>query len=120
MTTNETSGDAVAPVLDLAALESRCLGNLALVERVLRKFESQLELDLNLLEQALNTGDLEVFASVAHRIKGMSANVEAKPLSSCAARAEQFAREKLIEPLADCLTRMRADCSRLADAARTG
>ena len=67
--------EAEAPVVDLEALKRRCLGNTDLVARVLKKFAIQLDNDLAELAKALSGSDAESFALVAHRIKGMSANI---------------------------------------------
>jgi HPt (histidine-containing phosphotransfer) domain-containing protein len=102
-------------IFDLEALKSRCLGNLELVERVLKSFATQLDADLEKLERALGANDLAAFASVAHRIKGMSANVEARSLCEHASRAEQRALENGPAELPADLARMRGDRDRLAD-----
>jgi HPt (histidine-containing phosphotransfer) domain-containing protein len=69
------------------------LGNLNLVERVLSKFSTQLDADVDALEEAYRSGDTETFALVAHRIKGMSANVEARSLHASAVAAERAAKD---------------------------
>jgi HPt (histidine-containing phosphotransfer) domain-containing protein len=93
-------------VIDLASLETRCLGNVQLVERVLQKFTVQLEGDLATLQQALETRDADAFRATAHRLKGMSANVEAWPLHQCAKEAEELAASKDVDDLAETLERL--------------
>jgi HPt (histidine-containing phosphotransfer) domain-containing protein len=112
---NEHAVETDREVLDFESLKARCLGNLDLVERVLNKFTSQLDADLERLEQALLAHDTSAFASVAHRIKGMSANVEARCLHSRAVVAEECARHNHEEGLMDHLERMRDERSRLAE-----
>jgi HPt (histidine-containing phosphotransfer) domain-containing protein len=102
--------------LDLAALQARCLGKLDLVERVLQTFNEQLDADLEKLEQALAAEDVAMFAQVAHRIKGMSANTEAHQIAREAAIAEQKAREKVIGDLPQHVQRLKADRARFAAA----
>jgi HPt (histidine-containing phosphotransfer) domain-containing protein len=102
--------------LDLAALEARCLGKLDLVERVLQTFNHQLDADLEKLEQALAVGDVDTFAQVAHRIKGMSANTEARQIAREAAIAEQKAREKALADLPQHIERLRDNRARFAAA----
>lgn len=102
-------------VVDLEALKKRCLGNLDLVERVLRKFNAQLDSDLTELERAVASHDTQSFAMVAHRIKGMSANVEARDLYRDAALAEQHALECCVEELPHHLQRIRAERVRIAE-----
>jgi HPt (histidine-containing phosphotransfer) domain-containing protein len=102
-------------VIDVEALKRRCLGNLDLVQRVLKKFATQLKSDLAELERAARTGDAETFALVAHRVKGMSANVEARELNRQAAAAEQCALARVVSELPQCLERMQQEHARVAE-----
>ena len=95
------------PVIDLEGLKARCLGNLNLVERVLAKFTVQLDTDLAALEQAVLEGDIDSAAQVAHRIKGMSANVEARDLFQSAMTIERLAKDACVSELPEQLARMR-------------
>jgi HPt (histidine-containing phosphotransfer) domain-containing protein len=99
------SAQESALLIDLEALAARCLGNAQLVERVLAKFTVQLETDLVRLEKALEAGDTQAFRAVAHRLKGMSANVEAWPLHACAKEAEELALRDEVDELAAQLQR---------------
>jgi HPt (histidine-containing phosphotransfer) domain-containing protein len=96
-------------------LKSRCLGNAALLERVLQTFTVQLDADLKQLQQAFSTGDTSTCAQLSHRIKGMAANVEARSLSRHAASAEQFARASSLPELSEHLERMQQERGRLMD-----
>jgi len=100
--------------LDLKALEVRCLGRLDLVERVLQTFNDQLDADLAKLEQALAAGNIAEFTLVAHRIKGMSANTEARQLAQEAALTEQKARAGAVVELPDHVERLRTNRARIA------
>lgn len=102
-------------VVDLEALKLRCLGNLNLMERVLNKFARQLDCDLAEMERALEQSDTESFAMLAHRVKGMSANVEARELYNNATAAEQNALEQRLDELTIHLQRMRGDRTRIAE-----
>jgi HPt (histidine-containing phosphotransfer) domain-containing protein len=94
-----------AGVIDLDSLETRCLGNVELVERVLGKFAAQLETDLATLDEALAASDADTFRAIAHKLKGMSANVEAWPLHECAKEAEETALSRDMAELAKQLER---------------
>ncbi len=107
---------ATAEVFKIEALHRRCLGNQGLVDRVLRKFGIQLTSDLKELEQALASGDTEAFALVSHRVKGMSANVEAGELNRVASMAEQLALSGSAEGLADCLQQLQEEEERIQTA----
>jgi HPt (histidine-containing phosphotransfer) domain-containing protein len=111
---DQNSTTACDVPLDLPALEARCLGKLDLVERVLQTFNHQLDADLEKLEQALATGDVATFVQVAHRIKGMSANTEARQLAREAAIAEQKAREKAVTELPHHIERLRNNRAQFA------
>jgi two-component system, sensor histidine kinase and response regulator len=95
--------------IDLEALQARCLGNLDLVDRVLAKFTTQVDADLDDLERAIEAGNAEQAAHLAHRIKGIAGSVEARDLYADAALAEEVALEKRLADLPDFLTRMRGD-----------
>jgi HPt (histidine-containing phosphotransfer) domain-containing protein len=97
--------------IDLEALQARCLGNLDLVDRVLAKFTTQVDADLDDLERAIETGNAEQAAHLAHRIKGIAGSVEARDLYADAALAEEIALEKRLADLPNFLTRMRGDRS---------
>ena len=103
-----------ADVIDLDSLAARCLGNVQLVERILNKFTAQLEVELETLEKALEARDAEAFRAIAHRLKGMSANVEAWPLHRCAQEAEERAGSDDLEELADQLERFQEIREQLA------
>jgi HPt (histidine-containing phosphotransfer) domain-containing protein len=93
--------------IDRESLAARCLGNVQLVERLLKRFTEQLEEDLTTLAEALKGCDAETFRQVAHRLKGTSANVEAWGLHECAKEAEEAALSRDLDDLADQLERFR-------------
>src|SRR5215467_4653874 len=102
--------------LDLAALKERCMGNLALVERILGKVAGQLDTDLNALERAIETRNAEQAAKVAHRIKGTAGSVSAHHLYLHATLAEQRAHDQPLDDLAIDLARMRNDRLEIVEA----
>jgi HPt (histidine-containing phosphotransfer) domain-containing protein len=102
-------------IVDLTALKARCLGNVDLVERVLKKFAAQLDGDLKELERALSVGDASTFAAVAHRIKGSSANIEARHLSANASLAERQALTNQVTDLPQCLQQLKQDRHELSE-----
>ncbi|HZZ28234.1 MAG TPA: Hpt domain-containing protein [Pirellulales bacterium] len=99
--------------LDWEALKVRCMGNLALVERVLAKFTGQLDADLIELERAIRARDATEAAQVAHRIKGTAGSVSARDLYENASRAEQRALDMQLAELPHDLERMRLDRTKL-------
>lgn len=105
-----------ATAVDFAALKQRCLDNVALVNRVLGKFATQLDSDLMELEKALEAEDSTAFAMLAHRVKGMSANIEARRLCRWAARGEERARQQQLVDMRTCLTEMQLERDRISEA----
>jgi HPt (histidine-containing phosphotransfer) domain-containing protein len=87
----------------------RCLGNLALVERVLHSFESHFEDDLDELEAALDSRSFERVAQIAHRMKGASSNVAATALAQELATIEESAREECVSDALDYMDRLRSE-----------
>ncbi len=105
--------------LDLASLVDRCMGNLDLVERILEKFQTQIESDLDELEAVLNEQQQEHIARVAHRIKGASANVSAGKLQQVASEIEQLGREARVAEIAPRLEQLRSEWARYLDCRAT-
>jgi HPt (histidine-containing phosphotransfer) domain-containing protein len=103
-------------VFDLEALKARCLNNLNLVDRVLTKFTSQVEIDLTNLEGAVNAGNAPDVAKLAHRIKGMTASVEARSMCATADRCERTAMAAAVDEFPALLTSLREDRNRLFEA----
>jgi HPt (histidine-containing phosphotransfer) domain-containing protein len=100
-------------LVDMEALKSRCLGNSALIERVLQAFTTQLDADMSELQRAFSSGDTRTCARLSHRIKGMAANVEARSLSHHAAVAERCAQENSLGELSVQLAQMQQERHRL-------
>lgn len=103
------------PVFDREDLLARCLGKLDLAERVLAKFHLRFELDLDELEQAMRSEDLESLARVAHRLKGASANVAAVRLRVKAAGIEELARRGCLQEISEYMEGLRSEWARFAE-----
>jgi HPt (histidine-containing phosphotransfer) domain-containing protein len=100
------------PPIDFHGLLDRCMGNLELAERVLAKFEERFELDLLELERHLSGEDPQHVVSIAHRIKGSSANVSAEGLRQIAAEIEQLGRSQQYAEIPARMERLRHEWSR--------
>lgn len=79
-------------VVDYDALVDRCIGNVPLAQRLVVKFRTQVETDLNDLRDAIANGDKDMIAFHAHRIKGAAANLSAEGIRSAAEAVESRAR----------------------------
>lgn len=78
--------------IQLDELLKRCLGNLSFAQRVITKFTSRLEDDIDELKEAMQKDSLSDVARLAHRLKGASANVAAEGLRNIAEEIENHAR----------------------------
>ncbi len=99
---------------ELEELLARCVGNLELVERVLKKFATHFADDLERLERHLQVGDADELARVAHTMKGASANVAAPGLREQTARIEELARGRQLDQISSRLTLLRNEWSRFS------
>lgn len=108
-----STANAVIPTetANMEDLFKRCLGNLALVERVLQAFESHFEEDLEELEAALDSRSFERVSQIAHRMKGAASNVAATSLTQELATIEAAAREESVPDALTCMQRLREEWS---------
>lgn len=82
------------------------MGNLELVHRVLSKFQVRFPEEMAEIQKALETGDVEHVARVAHRVKGTSASVSANGLTQAAAELEELTRSGSGNNFTVCLNRL--------------
>jgi HPt (histidine-containing phosphotransfer) domain-containing protein len=104
-----------AEVLDWQGLQTRCMGNLDFVQRVLEKFQQRLPTDLAELERMAELRDVEQIARVAHRIKGTSANVSAQALCQVAAAIEDLSRAGCVTEIPVRIAHLRREWERYLD-----
>lgn len=76
-------------LLDQDLLIRRCMGNYALVERLLTRYADLVSQDCDLLETALKDEDPKALAQIAHRLKGTSATVGSRRTCELASLVEQ-------------------------------
>jgi HPt (histidine-containing phosphotransfer) domain-containing protein len=94
-------------ILDLEELRSRCMGNIELVQQVLKKFESRTPEEIEAIEKALQLQDTQQIARVAHRLRGTSATVSAEGLTRAAAEIEDVSRQGRLADLPTGVERLR-------------
>jgi CheY-like chemotaxis protein/HPt (histidine-containing phosphotransfer) domain-containing protein len=82
----------VSAVFNHTDMLERCMHDESLVRLLLRKFLSQLDLDLKEIETAIHAGDSERIFSVAHRIRGSSSHVSATRIQHLATELCQLVR----------------------------
>ena len=105
---------------DFESLLARCMGNREFVGRILRKFEAKGGEDLKALEKAVQAGDAEVIAFVAHAIKSAAANLSANVLRETAGEMERVARSGDLSGAAGHLERVRREFVALMDCVSQG
>jgi HPt (histidine-containing phosphotransfer) domain-containing protein len=109
-----TAENPCSEILDWDGLCTRCMDNLDLVQRVLARFQEQLPGELLELESALERGDAQHVASVAHRIKGTSASVSATSLQKAAEQVEELGRAGRLVELPARLIAMQSEWTRIS------
>lgn len=73
-------------------LLNRCLGRMSIAERILQRFQTAIDEEVNRLKQSLQAADFQELTQVAHRIKGAALAVSAYELSEIASKIERFAK----------------------------
>lgn len=79
-------------VIDHEELLKRCMGNQPFAAKILFAFQNQLTIDLNELDEAIDSADYGRITAIAHRIKGSSSNVSARRLYEVAGSLEDFCK----------------------------
>jgi len=72
--------DSGTPALNQDELLQRCLGNVNLFERILRRFNDEVPKDIHRLAELAAHDDADAFRQLAHRLKGSAANIAAPAL----------------------------------------
>ena len=103
------------PPLDYEALVKRCSHDPAFAAKILAKFQARLEADIEHIETAVDAGETAAIASLAHRLKGTSANVAATLLCNLAAELEALAKAGDLGCAPECTRRLRDEAERVLD-----
>ena len=112
-------GSSRSEVLNYQELVQRCLGNLALAERLLARFQDRFEADLMELEKVVVAGRGVEIAQVAHRMKGAAASMSASRLRELAAHIEALGRADQNEDAVSGLEQLRREWKRYRESAAT-
>jgi PAS domain S-box-containing protein len=100
-------------MFDREAVLKRCMGNDALVEKLIAKFFGQVGEDLQALGSALSDSDTAMLVQSAHRIKGAASNLSMDSLREIAAGIERNGRDGNITAAADGFQRLSAEIIRI-------
>jgi CheY-like chemotaxis protein len=98
---SDIHADNDVPLFDRAVVLKRCMGNNALVDKLLIKFFAQLDADILSLDAAFSESDLNRMVHSAHRIKGAAANLSMESLRETAAYIERSGHEGDFRAVAD-------------------
>jgi len=109
-------GDCKSAAFDHEELLQRCMGNEDLLRNLLERFLERIEAEMG-EAPALLEKDTRDLAALAHRLKGLAANLAAHPLHDCAARLERLALERDREPILGCLEELAAEVEKFKEAA---
>jgi len=103
------------PPLDYEALVKRCSHDPAFAAKILAKFQARLAADIEQIEAAVEACEAAAIASLAHRLKGTSANVAAALLSELAAELESIGKAGNLDHAPGCARRLRDEAERVLE-----
>jgi HPt (histidine-containing phosphotransfer) domain-containing protein len=103
----------------MEGLRNRCMGNIHLVQRVLRAFQERIPAEMETIEQAFRLRDVEQIARIAHRVKGSSASMSAGGLAQAAAEMEDAGRAGRVEEIPARIEHLRDEWEKYLDCAVT-
>ena len=106
-----TARAATAPI-DAETLAVHCMDDLALMERLLVRFQADGPERLKDIERHVAAGEATAVTASAHALKGMSAMLAAEGVRSLAADVETLARAGTLEDLEDVVGELRAELQR--------
>jgi HPt (histidine-containing phosphotransfer) domain-containing protein len=104
-------------VLDLEALRNRCMGDVGLVQRVLKTFQERMPEEMETIEKSLLSRDAEQIAHIAHRVRGCSASMSADGLMRAATEIEEASRQGRLSDLPAGIEHLRDEWEKYLDCA---
>jgi HPt (histidine-containing phosphotransfer) domain-containing protein len=113
VTESDLHDNAALAIFDREAVLKRCMGNDALVEKLITKFFGQVGEDLQVLGSACADSDAVKLVETAHRIKGAAANLSMDGLREIAAGIERNGRDGNVSAAADGFQRLSAEIIRI-------
>ncbi len=104
---------AVVPI-DIPSLLKRCMGKASLAEKLLGKFELQVNEQLESIRKTLADHDQATLTRIAHTIKGSAANLSAEGIRGAAAELEHLFKNAAYDDAGKCLNRLGEEVQRCA------
>jgi HPt (histidine-containing phosphotransfer) domain-containing protein len=106
-------------ILDYGALVDRCLGNLELAGRLVRRLQTYMPQEIEDVEKALSQRDAEQVARTAHSLKGATANVSARGLNRVLEEIERYGRSGEFSDIPASLERLHREWERFMNYSST-
>ncbi len=107
---------SAAPViLDLAGGIRRLAGDRDFYEQIVNLFFSQTEVQLQAIQQALDTRNAELVKRIAHSLKGAAANLGALRVQETAQELEEFGDDENLETAGVLFEHLKKDLAELTD-----
>ncbi len=91
---------AIAPI-NMADLSNRLMGDMTIVNHILKSFGSNLENQLQAIRNAVAARDLTAISRAAHALKGAGANLSAEPLRAACHAMESAAKAQDLATVAN-------------------
>ena len=95
------------------------MGNIDLMQRVLKMFQERIPEEMETMEKALKLRDTEQIARVAHRVKGTSASISADGLMRAATEIEDVSRAGRVADIPAGIERLHDEWEKYLDYAAT-
>ena len=112
--TDNTPQQTAGTPIDLPKALEEFLGQKEVLNEILVSFQTKVQEQISLIEQALNTEDAETVRKEAHAIKGGAANLTADPLAAVALELENIGKSGRLEKGASTLHALENELNRLS------
>ena len=111
----EMENSAAPVILDLAVGIRRLAGDRDFYEQMMNLFLSQAEVQLQTIQQALDTRNTELVKRISHSLKGAAANMGALRVQKTAQELEEFGDDKHLEQAGVLFEHLKKDLAELTD-----
>ena len=109
--------DSEPAALQYDELVARLMGNVELAERLIASFQRHFQEEVAQIQKQLDAEDADGIATLAHRLKGASANVAAERLRHRAEEIERLARAERLDRIPPHLDQLQNEWARFVDSA---
>lgn len=106
-----TAGKKDVP-MDFTVVENE-FGSKEMVEKVVKQFLTNVDEQLNILKEAVETENYKILKKECHKIKGGASTLEARPLTAAANRMERFSKAEKSESIREAYDQFVIEYNRL-------